>query len=87
MGDSATIGQEVVVGQEHGEKWLESGDLLKADLPGGPEGLEVGYERKNGVQDDPDVSGLGSGRMGLPSAETVKTRKERSGACLWTHHW
>lgn len=87
MGDSATIGREVVVGQEHGEKWLESGDLLKADLPGGPEGLEVGYERKNGVQDDPDVSGLGSGRMGLPSAETVKTQEERSGASLWTHHW
>lgn len=42
------------------EKWLESGDLLKAEL-GVPEGLNMGYKRKKGVQDNPVVSGLGSG--------------------------
>lgn len=42
------------------EKWLESGDLLKAEL-GVPEGLNMRYKRKKGVQDNPVVSGLGSG--------------------------
>lgn len=36
------------------------------------------------VEDDPVVSGLGGGRTGLLSAETVRTQEERSGACLWT---
>lgn len=36
------------------------------------------------VKDDPVVSGLGGGRTGLLSAETLKTQEERSGAWLWT---
>lgn len=59
------------MGQEYGEKWLESEELQKG-LPGVPEGLDVGYKRKKGIQDDPDVCGLDNRRMGLVSAEPVQ---------------
>lgn len=63
-----------------GEKWLDSGCILKVEPPGFPEELAGRCDRKKGVNDYAKVLSRATGRTELPLAET---RKQSLGRKIW----
>lgn len=57
-----------------GKKWSGSGYILKAELTGFTDRLDVGYSKKRGFKDDFKDFVLSNEKMKLPFAETQKTK-------------